>query len=116
MEITVSEDYVQNIHSYANIGASASNVQTFKYNCLIHGLSTNKKSVYDVHKRENCVEKPEKNKQCPVCKESFTYHSLRLHLNHYATGQHRPKGEHAKYTPAHHAHLLEQHKRSKSKE
>lgn len=111
MKITVSDNYVRNIHNHAQISASISNTQKFKFNCGTCGLATNKKSTYDYHKAENCDRKPEKNMKCPVCKSSFTYNTLRFHLNHYATGQHRPKGEHAKYTPSYHAYLLEQHKR-----
>lgn len=114
MEIHVSDEYVQNIHSYAQIGATASNVQ-FKYSCFEHGLHTNKKSTYITHKMENCTEKPERKMKCPVCKGLFTYHTLRLHLNHYATGIYRPKGLHARYSSYHHARLLDQHKKLKSK-
>lgn len=115
MEISVSDNYVRNIHSYAQTCASSSSISKFKYTCVDCGLATNKKSTYDTHVAENCVRKPEKNMECPVCKGSFTYHSLRLHLNHYSTGLHRPIGEHANHTPDYHAYLLEQHKRLKSK-
>lgn len=115
MEITVSDNYVRNIHSYAQIGASTSSIQVFKYKCIDCGFATNKKSTYKTHVAENCVQKPTKNMECPVCKGLFTYHTLRLHLNHYVTGQYRPTGEHAKHTPFYHQHLLEQHKRLKTK-
>lgn len=45
MDINVSVDYVRNIHAYAKVDASSSNIQKFKYNCHDCGLATNKKSV-----------------------------------------------------------------------
>lgn len=113
--VMVSDNYVRNIHSYSQIHPSSSSIQKFKFTCTDCSFATNKKSTYDTHVAESCVRKPEKNMKCPVCKDSFTYHTLRLHLNHYATGLHRPKGEHANFTPSHHAYLLQQHKQLKSK-
>lgn len=116
MEITVSDDYVRNIHSYAKTGEFIPKVRQFKYKCVDCKFATNKKSNFHDHKTENCVEKPKKNMKCPICNRSFTYRTLRHHLNYYATGKFKAHGKHATHTPIHHAFLLEQHKRLKTKQ
>lgn len=81
------------------------------YKCSNCSYSTAKKSSYDDHRNEFCVMAPVKNIKCPVCPKMFTYRSLRVHLNYYATGEHKPTDEHhSNQTPEQHKYLKEQHK------
>lgn len=102
--VTVSADYVRQIHSYAR---HWSDFQIFKYHCVHCQYKSNKKSNYDDHAAENCVQKPNKYMKCPICASSFTYRTLRQHLGHYSKGKHIASNEHhAKYSPKDHQILL----------
>lgn len=114
MEVAVSADCVQHDHAYAKINGEVV-TKWFKYHCIDCKFATNKKSAYDDHKAENCVEKPEKNMKCAICGRWFTYRTLRHHLNYYATGRYKANGKHAEHTPSDHMILLEQHKQLKKK-
>lgn len=113
--VTVSADYVKNIHSYAQLNEKPTNVQIFKHQCVHCKFMTNKKSNFDDHVAEDCIQKPEKNMKCPICDGLFTYRSLRHHLNYFSTGKYIPTKQHANYTPEQHRILLHQHKKIKAK-
>lgn len=106
----VSDDYVRNIHSYAK---TTPYDQHKRYRCINCSFQTNKKSSYNDHTKESCVVKPKRDRACPICHMSFTYRQLRHHLNHFVRNKHKPKNEHANFTPADHEAILEQLKNNK---
>lgn len=80
-----------------------------KYKCSDCQYSTNKKSSFDDHRDEFCVKaKPVKDMQCKFCKKLKTRRALRMHLNNYLTGQHKPCGLHANFTIAQHRQYREE--------
>lgn len=72
------------------------------YQCHNCDKIYNKKSTYDDHVAEFCIESGDKDMKCPICPKMFTCRGLRLHLNHFATGKHKATKQHSKYTPQQH--------------
>lgn len=74
-------------------------VKTMRFNCPDCGFATNKKSTWDDHSNETCkYVNPVKNVQCKMCNKWKTRRALRLHLNNFLTGLHKPRGSHARYS------------------
>lgn len=100
----VSSERVRMIHSYALPSVESPSRKVHK--CVKCGFSTNKKSTLTSH-HIFCLPNITRALPCPVCKKSFTYDTLRTHLNHYATGKHKPMNGHENYSPIEHKVLLE---------
>lgn len=74
-----------------------------KYVCPNCPYSTMKKSAIDDHISEFCVKaKPVLDVQCKFCLKWKTRRGLRIHINGFLTGNHKPTGKHASITLAEH--------------
>lgn len=116
--IKVSNNYVQNIHSYAR---QTQPPKRKEYRCKNCSFVTAKKSTLDVHAAENCVTSVVKDMVCIICRKKFNYRRLRLHFNYFITKlekpeaqQQKPNGAHANFDLSYHKHLLRQLKMSKT--
>lgn len=98
-----SSEYISVFHPYASTEQQG-RCRVF-YQCANCDYSTCKKSSYDDH-AESCGNEPNKSAMCPICNKNYTYRGLRNHLNHYASGEHKSRGEHAKFTPQDHRDFL----------
>lgn len=106
---SIAHDHFGMVADYPPLSA-LTDAMTKKYSCDKCDFTTNKKSTYDDH-YEVCAMEVDRNMKCPVCDQMHTYRTLRLHLNHYASGKCQPTGNHAKYSPAEHYTMLEEHKK-----
>lgn len=115
-QLTVSKDYIKNIHSYARPYFLPS---AKLYKCNVCQFQSEKKSSLDDHNETHAV--PVNDMTCPICLKSFNYRRLRLHFNYFIsqlkkTGNddaHKPTGAHGKFGLAFHENLATEHKRSK---
>lgn len=71
-----------------------------KFKCEECEYATNKSSSFKDHMQVH--NRPEKIFKCAICKKLFTQRGLRLHINNYVRGQHKPTGKHALLSIAKH--------------
>lgn len=103
--LNVRSQCVMSEHSYTLIDTM--DHRTVFYQCANCDFLTKKKSSYDCHTTEFCSNVPNRDIECPICHKMFTYLRLRNHLNHYAPGRHKPRKEHAQFTPLDHRIFLD---------
>lgn len=103
--IPLCPHYIITEHSYALPEGPIHH--TVLHQCGNCNYLTNKKSSYDAHIAEFCVNVPLKTIKCPICQKRFTYNGLRNHMNYYASGRYQPQHHHAKFSPADHRMFLD---------
>lgn len=75
--------------------------------CLDCGYFTTHRGHFNVHKKESCVSSiANKDRNCPVCCESYTYNTLRFHLRQYTKDTSKAKNGHENFTPDDHLNIL----------
>lgn len=97
---------IRKIHSYALEQSLVKSRPRKLHKCFNCAFTTHKKSTLDNH-YVYCVPDFLKEMNCPICKKSFTYHTLRTHLKYYSSSDHSSTNGHEKYTPIQHEVLLE---------
>lgn len=107
-DVTVYD--IQFFHPYAMANDKKPNEM---HHCPDCDYKTSKKSNLKSHQAVYCKVKQVRDIKCPICDKLFLYDELRGHLRHFATGKHKAKNEHAKYTPDEHQMILEEVKKNK---
>lgn len=75
--------------------------------CADCGYTTKHKGHFNVHKKENCKSTITiKNKNCPVCCETYTHNTLRFHLRQYTKDTSKARNGHQNFTPEDHVKML----------
>lgn len=84
------------------------------FKCENCEYSTNHGGHFGVHKAEGCKNAAaEKDVNCPICCQCFTYNNLRSHIRQYTIDSTKAKNGHQNYTPANHKELLERIKKER---
>lgn len=106
---TQTTNALSNVHTQTNDFSKSESTQTDiepsntipsptikKFKCEECEYATNKSSSFKDHMEVH--NRPEKTSECAICEKLFTKRGLRLHINNYIRGKHKPTGKHASFS------------------